>query len=360
MGPNRQTSNYTQDVHVHVSSQTIFRILFLALLVAFVIVIRDVLVLVFFSVVIASAVSPAANWLEKKGLPRALGVFFIYILLFIALALVLFLIISPLSIELRNLAQTLPANIDRLSLQFEQVKTASPQVEEFLNNLEGSLSQIGESLEAIASNVLAALSKIFGGIVTAILVIVISFYLAAEKQGIPLFIRTITPSAHQQYVLDLWSRAQGKIGRWLRGQVVLSFIVGALVFIGLMIFGIPHPVLLALLAALLEIIPFMGPVLAAIPAIILALLKSPIVAIWTVAVYVVVQQLENHILAPKIMQRAVGLNPVVTIIALLIGGKLLGFAGVIIAIPLAAIVVEILKGFGDHNTESYDHQPIKV
>jgi len=341
-------NNAGKNITVNIDSNTLVRFLFIAILVLILYVIRDVIMVLLFSVVIASAISPVVGWLQKRRIPRSLGTFVVFIILFAILALILYVIINPLSSELENLSEIFPLYFDRISLQFEEVRSSSPQYEELLSNIQVYLSRISDSLKSFATNIFAALAKIFGGLATAVIVIVISFYLTAEEKGIPLFLRSITPVKHQSYILNLWSRVQTKIGRWIRGQIILSLAVGIAVFIGLSIFGIRYKLILALIAAVFEIIPFIGPLLAAIPAVILGFLKSPIVALWTALVYFVVQQLENTILVPKIMQKAVGLNPVIIIISLLIGAQLLGFAGVILAIPIAAVIVEIIKDFGDY------------
>jgi predicted PurR-regulated permease PerM len=346
-----------QDVYIHISTASVFKVLLVALLAIFLYLIRDVLVMVVFAVVIASAISPAVQWLQERGLPRAFAVFLIYIALFLGLAGILFILIRPLAGELQNLSETLPAYFDRISLTVEEASTGSQAYQELLNRVQEYLSQVSGTLQSTASNIFAALARLFGGITSAVIVLVLSFYLAAQERGIAMFVRSVTPVRHQSYILNLWARAQMKMGRWVRGQAILSLIVGLLVFIGLTIFGIRFSLLLALLAALFEIIPFVGPILAAIPAVALALLKSPVVALWTVLVYVIVQQLENAILAPKIMQRAVGLNPVIVILSLLIGGQLLGVAGIIIAVPVAAVAAEILRDIGD---KAHGHDPIRA
>lgn len=336
-----------REISININTATIVKLFSLALLIVVLYLIRDVVIVVLFSVVIASAVNPAVSWMQKKGIPRTLGTFIIFLALFFILAVILFIIINPLSSELENLSETLPLYFDKISLEFEQVRSSSPQYEEIVGNIQNYLSGISNSLRSFATNIFSALAKIFGGIATAVIVIVISFYLSAEERGIPLFLRSITPIKNQSYILNLWSRAQTKIGRWIRGQIILSLAVGVAVFIGLSIFGVRYKLVLALIAAVFEIIPFIGPILAAIPAIALGFLKSPIVALWTAVVYLVVQQLENTILVPKIMQQAVGLNPVVIIISLLIGAQLFGFAGVILAVPIAAVIVEVIRDFGD-------------
>lgn len=336
---------------ISITSETLFRSLVIILGLVALYLIRDVIVVLILSVVIASAVTPSANYLQKKGLPRTVGVFLIYFVALLILVSILYFIISPLSNELDNLALIFPVYLDKVSSVFQQIRDASPQYEQLLNNIQVQLDKISQDLAHMSSNIFGAATKLFGGVVSAIFVIVISFYLSAQEHGISLFLRSVTPKKHQAYILNLWARSQHKLGRWLQVQFLASIIVGVLIFIGLAIFGIKHKFLLALIAAVLEIIPIVGPILAAVPAIILGLLKSPVVAMWTIIVYAVVQQLENHVIIPNIVRRAVGLNPAIVIIALLIGNELAGIPGIILAVPVSVIAMELIQDFGHHHDE---------
>jgi len=150
----------------------------------------------------------------------------------------------------------------------------------------------------------------------------------------------------------LVKRSERKVGRWLQGQLLLALTVGLMVFVGLSLLGIKYALVLGIIAMIMELVPIVGPVIAAIPAVILALLQAPVMGIWVVLFYAVVQQFENHILTPLIMGRATGLNPVTVIIALLIGAKLAGILGIVLAVPVAVVIVEILddiaKRKGEH------------
>ncbi len=141
--------------------------------------------------------------------------------------------------------------------------------------------------------------------------------------------------------MSLWQRAEEKVGRWLQGQMLLSLIVGLLVYVGLSLMDVQFALAFGILAMALEIVPIAGPVLSAIPAVILAFLQSPTLGLWVLIFYTVVQQLEGHVLTPLVMGRTVGLNPVVILLALLIGGSLAGIAGAILAVPIATVIVEI-------------------
>lgn len=331
---------------INITTETLLRALAIVLGAALLYLIRDVIAVLLFSVIIAAAITPLANYLQKKGVPRTLGVFLIYFLAFLALGTVLYFIVSPLATELDNLSLTVPLYFDKVNGFFKTIRDTAPQYEQLLNKVQDSLLEISNNLANVSGNIFGATTEIFGGVVSAVFVIVISFYLSAQEHGINIFLRSVTPKERQGYVLGLWARAQYKLGRWLQAQIILSAIVGVLVYVGLAVFGINHRVLLALVAAIMEIIPIFGPILAAIPAVLFGLLKSPVVALWVILIYTIVHQLENHIFVPNVMNRAIGLNPVIVIIALLIGAELFGVPGIILGVPVAVVLVEVLKDFG--------------
>lgn len=336
---------------ISLTTETMFRVFAIALGAFLLYLIRDVVAVILFSVVVASAVTSPANYLQRRGLPRTLAVFAIYLLAFLVLGTILYFIISPLSGELDNLSLTVPLYFDKINSFFNIIRDTAPQYEQLINTVQDGLLELSDHLARLAGNVLGTTGKLFGGVVSAVFVIVISFYLSAQEHGINLFLRAITPKEHQPYILGLWARAQQKLGRWLQAQIVLSVMVGVLVYIGLAIFGVRHRILLALIAALLEVIPIFGPILAAIPAVMFGLLKSPIVALWIILIYTIVHQLENHVIVPNVMNRAVGLNPVVVIIALLVGAELFGLPGIVLAVPVAVVLMELIKDFGHHHEE---------
>lgn len=336
---------------ISITTESILRVVFIVVGLILLYLIRDILAVLLFAVIIAAAVGSPAGYLQKKGVPRTLAVFLIYLVAFGALIGLLYAVISPLSGELDNISLVVPVYFDRVQSAFKVFKDTAPQYEHVITAIQDRLIETSAYLARFADNVFGTTSKVFGGFVSAVFVIVISFYLAAQEHGVNLFLRTITPKEYQGYVLGLWARAQHKLGRWFQAQIVLSLMVGVLVYIGLAIFGVQHRVLLALIAAALEIIPFFGPILAAVPAVLLGLLKSPIVGLWVILIYTIVHQLENHLIVPNVMNRAVGLNPAVVIIALLIGGELYGLPGIMLSVPVAVILTELLKDFG-HNHES--------
>jgi predicted PurR-regulated permease PerM len=175
------------------------------------------------------------------------------------------------------------------------------------------------------------------------LVVVFSFYFAVEETGVDDFLRIVTPVKHEAYVLDLWRRSQDKIGKWMQGQLILAAIVGLLLFLGLTILGIKYALLLAVLAGVFELIPVFGQILAAIPGVIIAFTSGGVTeALLVMGLYVVVQQFEANLIYPVVVKKVVGVPPLLVILALLVGFKLFGFLGVLLSVPIAAAIQELV------------------
>ncbi|MCX6730051.1 MAG: AI-2E family transporter, partial [Candidatus Portnoybacteria bacterium] len=226
---------------------------------------------------------------------------------------------------------------------FERLQKSSSKYELIINKLQEYLSGIGETLKSWSSNIFSTAISFFGGVFSFVLVIVMSFYIAVQKKGVQRVLTAIMPINYRDYILNLWERAQKKLGRWLQGQLFLALLVGVLVYVGLSLLGIKYALLLGIISAVLELFPYIGPVLAGIPGVILGFLQAPMLGLWALVVYLVVQQIEAYIITPLVMGKVVSLNPIVIILALLIGGKLGGILGMVLAVPLAAVFAELLR-----------------
>ena len=185
------------------------------------------------------------------------------------------------------------------------------------------------------------------GFTASLTIIVVSFYSVLSGKKIKEGLLELFPAGKRKLYQEIFSESVVKLGAWARGQVTLSLTVGVITSLTLWIMGVPYALALGLIAAVFEIIPVIGPIIAAIPAILIALTISPWLALGVVIAYIVIQQLENHILVPRIMGSAVGISPLLAIVVVLIGAKLAGVVGIIIAIPLAAIIGVILKKIED-------------
>ena len=151
--------------------------------------------------------------------------------------------------------------------------------------------------------------------------------------------RIVTPSREEVYIIDLWRRAQAKIGKWMQGQIMLGVLVGILVYLGLTILGVKYALSLALLAVIAEIIPIFGPIIAAVPAVILGFLDSITLGLMVLGLYVIIQQFENHLIYPLVVRKLSACRRL-SLSSLLIGGQLAGFLGILLAVPVAAVVLE--------------------
>ncbi len=342
------------DIH----ASTIIKVIFIVLSFVFLYLIRDVLVILFFAIIIASAIGPFGAWLNKKKFPRLLGILILYLAVFGLAVFLLSLTIPSLILELNQLTQTLPQFVSDISGALEKAQqTGGNRYFDFLSEIQNQLDAFSQFLQVSSTSVLNFIVNIFGGVLSTIAIIIISFYLAVQRQGVSGFIKSVLPAKYEDYVIDLWKRAEGKVGRWLQGQLLLALTVGLIVYVGLSLMGVKYALVLGIIAMVLEIIPIAGPVIAAIPALILAFSQSPTLGIWVFVFYIAVQQLESHVFTPLILGKTVGLNPVAVIIALLIGGKIAGILGILLAVPAAVIVVEIFEDIakhreGRHNTPS--------
>lgn len=302
--------------------------------------IRDILAALFFAIIIASAIEPGIEWLKARRVPRILSV----ILLYIAIAAVLFFIVylvSPIvADEFRKFYRALPELQGRVISEIQRLGVSS-----YISLFSGDapdLSGVPTKYIGQLGGVFDFVSSVFGGITTFLLTIVFSFYLAAQEKGIENFLRLVVPLHYESYVLDLWKRSQRKLGVWFRTQLLLGALVGILIFFGLTLIGVEQAFFLAIIAALFEIIPVVGPILAAIPAVSIAFLVSPSLGLGVTLLYLAVQQIESHVIVPVVMRRAVDLSPLIVVIALLVGAKLGGIFGILIAVPLTAILAELL------------------
>jgi len=316
-----------------ISTSTIFRFILIVLGAIFIYLVRDVLLTVFIALIIAAAIDGPVDWLAKHRVRRTLGTLIIY--LFIASLLISFIYwaLPPLAGQLKDLAIALPDYLNKLgaNVSILQQKLGPGYGQKILDNFS---NQIYNS----TSNIFGTAVNIFGGIFSAIVIIVISFYLVVQDKGIKMFISSVTPAEHRPYIVNLAERIQAKLGRWLRGQLLIMLIIAILVFIGLVFLKVDFALALALLAGILEIIPYIGPFLAGSAAVSLAFLQAPVLGLLVLALFLIVHQIEAYVLIPQIMKRAVGLNPLVVIISMIIGAKLLGILGVVVAVPIVAII----------------------
>jgi predicted PurR-regulated permease PerM len=306
-------------------------------------IIRDIIMVILASIVIASAVEPAAGWAKKRGIPRLPSIIAVYVILGLIFAGLFYFLFIPLVGEISGFVAQLPEYVNSL----DGTTPFGPSL-----NVNDILEQMNNLLLSFSQGVLSSASLFFGGITSFILIIILSFYLAVQEDGVGKFLKIITPWKQEKYIIDLWDRSRQKIGLWMQGQLLLAAIIAVLVYLGLLLLQVPHALLLAVTAGLFEIIPLFGPIIAAIPAILIAFGDGgTTLALLVGGLFLIIQQFENQLIYPLVVKKVIGVPPMVSILALLIGGKLAGFLGILIAVPLAAILMEFLSDIEKHKSE---------
>lgn len=308
--------------------------LFLIVLGLFIIQIKTILIIFFLSYILMAAIHPSVAFLEHRKWPRILSVSVIYLII-IAVILLLIVPIMPFFVsQVQNLILNFPIYFEKAAQTFGL-------------HIQYSNFNPSGSFENLSTNIILITSTVFGGIVSFFTIIVISFYLVLYHDRFEKLIIHMFPKDSREKTQVVFNDIENSLGKWVRGQLVLSLSVGLITWAFLELIGVNYAIPLAFITGILEIVPMIGPILGAIPAIIVALTISPSLAIATAAGYLVIQTIENNVLVPKIMQSAVGLNPVITIIAILVGGTLLGIWGALIAVPFFAMLMIILTALND-------------
>ena len=295
---------------------------------------RNVLEMLLVAVILSSALYGPVTFLEKKKIPRVLSVIMIYLIGLGTIALLLYTIVPITLIQLKYLL----SHFNDLKIPILDIFGSSgivSQVDRGISNLIDALFYGGGNLAGLFSNVLK--NVFFVGIS-----LVLAFYLTLSRDGVEKFIRSVLPLNKEDYAVNLYIRTRRKLGRWLSGQMVLSFLVGSLTFIGLLILGVEYALVLALIAAIFELIPYVGPIAVGTITFLITLPQSFSTALLAVLIFFIIQQLEGHILVPFIMSRAIGTDPLVIVIAMLAGAEIAGIVGVLLAVPVSIIFEEVI------------------
>jgi predicted PurR-regulated permease PerM len=315
-----------QTHRIEVSYKTIvFTVIFLLSL-WLVYQIRSVIVALFIALILMSALNPLIRKMEKRKIPRGLAIILTFVLIILTVTGIVASVVPPFIDQTRSLVNQIPAIIDRL-----QGFPIDQQV-------------IGNQFGSVPGNITRFVIGTFSNLVALVTLFVLTFYLLSERGNLHRYLSVFFDSSKtESKAEDFINQLEVEIGGWVRGQLTLMIIIGTMTYVGLRILGISFALPLAIFAGLLEIIPNIGPVVSAVPAVLIALTVSPVTALATAALYFLIQQFENTIIVPKVMQKATGVKPLVTIVCLMIGLKLAGVLGAILAIP-GYLIIKIIIG----------------
>lgn len=333
---------------INISTGIIIRTIAIILGLWFLYFVREVAALFFLSVILTATLDGAIDWMAKRRIPRPVGVILIYVLLFSALGLLFSFLIPPLVNQFQSFTQNLPAYAETFSRTFAGIERYATSYGITFNSHEFMQDAVGNIFRS-SSQVFSTTIGVFSFFISALVILALTFYMSVKEDGMKKFLVSITPLAHQDYVVSVADRIKKKIGKWLAGQLLLMLIIFVLDFVALSIFNVPYALILALLAGLLEIVPYLGPIISATLASLVGFLISPITGLTVLGVLTIIQQIESHIIVPQVMKKAVGLNPVVVILALLVGAKLGGTLGAILSVPIATSLDVFVGDFVNRN-----------
>ncbi len=351
-----------RDINVRITAGSIITAILFVLLIALLWYLRDIVLILLTAVVIASAMEPGIRWFIRMRMPRILAVIAMYLAVVVAFAGVLIFFLPPVLDDAASFLTRLPDTLNSIGYSSEGGGSAFLPITDIAALLSSAelIRAFSSTLGGSTGGIVTTLSVFFGGAVSFVLVVVLSFYFCVQETGVEDFLLIVTPVEYHAYVVSLWKRAQDKIGKWMQGQILLALLVGVLLYLGLVILGVPYALVLAVLAAVFELIPVFGQILAAIPAVAVAFAAGGGgLALLVAGLFLVVQQFESHLIYPLVVKKVVGVPPLLVILALLIGAKLAGFIGILLSVPVAAALREFVNDIENHRRLAHKvaHEP---
>lgn len=337
----------SNSISYKITNGSIVRIMLWLLLAYSIYFFRELLLTLLVGLVIASTIDPIAKYFKKFKIPRTVSVSAIFLILLSSFVLFASFALPALADDIARFISKLPSILEKFTIFGKGLglKDLSLYISELSKDIsKGQILTIIKNSIVGASSVAQTTGVILSNLMNLVLTIIFSFYLAAKDDGIKNFLRLITPKFYEKYIIDLWMRSEKKIGSWAKGQMIVALIVSILTLIPLLLLGIPYAYLFALLAFFGQLVPVVGFVLASLPVIITAYFTYDIsIAIIVAAVFLSINQIENYIITPKIMNSLIGVPAIIILISVIVGAQIAGFWGVVIAVPIAAIVMELVN-----------------
>ena len=333
-----------------ISWQSIWRFFLVLLLLIAIWFFRQIILFILVAFIIASLLEEPVNYLSSKIKSRWLATLIIYLISLFLMGLLIYLAIPLISETIIDLIPKFNLNINPEIIRnfIQEWEITGVPFKNFLSVL-GPLSN--QFLDFFAKSI-SFLVKIAGGVFSIFFIFLLAFFLNTERNGVERGIRLITPKNYEEYTVYLWGKARKKVGDWFYGQLIISLFVGVLVFIAFKILALPNPEFLAVLAALFDFIPYIGPFIAGFIATVFGLSQSLLLGVLSLVIFIAIQVLES-IIAPSIRSRVMQINPLIIMFAILFGGKLAGALGIVIALPLAATIIELIRDIRSGKINSY-------
>lgn len=326
---------------IQISTNTILTTVFVLLALLFLYVVRDVILVLLIAVTLASALEPLVAWARAKlKLPRSLTVLLVYLVV-IGTVGTFFYTLTPVFIE----------QFQELGIKYKEftanLENGTGPLAELVQRTgtQGFIGSLFNSLTGLSAGGFGSAVGVFTGFLEIISILVISFYLVVEQGALRSTLGQMLPENHREKAIRVVTAIQRKLGLWLVGQIILSLAIFLMTWVVLSVLNVPLALALAAVAGLLEIVPFLGPFISAIPAVLIAFTISPTLAVIVGVMYLLIQKTEGYVLVPKIMQKTVGLNPLLVLIAILVGFKLAGIFGALLAVPVVAAASVLIEAY---------------
>lgn len=322
-----------------ISWETILKMTIALLVFYLLYLIRDILIWLIFGLIISVLFNPAVDFLQKKHFPRALATILIYAIAFSAIGFSIY-AVTPLFItEIQQFSQFFPDYFEKISLPFKGLGV------EAFENLDSFTKALEQGLTKASANIFSAVGTIFGGIFATMTIFTIALFLTLEEKGLDKTIAILSPKRYEAFILNLWTRSQKKVSGWFGARILCCLFVGLTTYLACYVLNIKYAVSFGLLSGVLNMVPIIGPVIVgAIVAIIVAAI-SWTKAIFFLIAFIIIQQIEGNILSPVLTKKFIGLSPVLVLVSVMVGAKLWGFMGALLAIPVAGILFEFFRDF---------------
>lgn len=322
-------------VRIEVSWQTLWKVLVFILLIIGAFLARDVLGILFVAIVLSLALDPLITFLETKKIKRFPGTVMVFVGGALIVLLAGYFFVPVITLEASNFLK----HIHEITYTIFGIGLPNNIVDALTFGRDKLFDVLSEGDFSFAGTI----ASIFTTIVSVVATFLIAFYLCVEHKGTERLLRVILPDAYESDVIKVFEKFKVKIRRWFAAQFLLSVVVGVLVAVGLWVLGVRYSILLGLLAMIFEIVPVVGPVIVGSIAFLVAVSDSFILGVYALVFFIAVQQFENHVLIPMIIGKTMNVHPVVVIVSLLAGGKIAGFVGIVLAVPIAVLAQEIFN-----------------
>lgn len=311
---------------VEITHKTILFTLGILGLIWFILQIQEIILVLFLAFILMSALRPLVEGLEKFRIPRLLAILLLYFMIILSLGVFGSAVIPGLIWQTVRFWEKLPEIINKI-----------------LPLIPLNLEFVSQQLTPVSSNILRVTLGFFSNIFTVLTIMVLTFYLLMERKNLEEAMKAFLGEANGEKAVQITWKIEDKLGAWVRGQLLLMFIIGFTSYIGLSALGVEYALPLAITVGIFEIVPIVGSIIASIPAILVAFVTSPVLAVAVMALYFIIHQTEGNLIVPTVMKKAVGLSPIITLLALMIGAKLAGIFGAILAVPTVVVLQVILQ-----------------